>query len=106
MRKDIDGKNLQDGHIVAVRYAWNSYVGIVRNIHGLSMHEGAKRHWAMAKFHPIEEENGTYQILGHEDPDDNHFNPEVFDWFTSEQEEYNCPVRIRVYDNLEIPKAI
>lgn len=39
--KDMTGKFLELGHIVAVRYVWNSYVGIVR-MSGLCS-EGAKR---------------------------------------------------------------
>lgn len=94
------GRELKDGQIVAVRYVWNSYIGVIRSLRGLSLHEGAKRHWGFAPFHSIEPKH-TYQIIGHTDPENELFNPAVFDWFTSEDENYSCPVKIQVYDNIE-----
>lgn len=96
---DMFGSELKDGQIVFVRYVWNCYVGVVRNFRGLSLHEGAKRHWGFAPFHSIEQKN-TYQIIGHTDPESDQFNPVVFDWFTSEEEGYDCPVKIQVYNNV------
>ena len=29
--KDLTNKTIEPGHIVAVRYAWNSYVGVTAN---------------------------------------------------------------------------
>lgn len=93
---DIDGKEVELGHIVAVRYVWNSYVGIVR-IGGLSLHEGALRHCGAASFHSLEHDK-TYQILGHITPGHKDYNKDVITWHNSEHG--ICPIRIRVYDNI------
>ncbi len=92
---DIDGKELQSGHIVAVRYSYNSYVGVVRSGR-LSMHEGHKKNYGYAPYHDIKKQY-TYQILGHVDNEHRDFNQNAFDWFTKEQVELK--ERIRVYDN-------
>lgn len=94
--KDIDGKELKLGHIVAVRYSWNCYIGSV-SLNGLRS-TGAMR---FAFFSPHSIKNTyTYQILGHIKDNDPDFNQEVFDWFRSE--EGDCPIKIRVYDNVLI----
>lgn len=93
--KDMNGKPVEFGHILAVRYSWNSYVGVAR-FKGLCA-EGAKRH---AFFSPHSYlDTATYQILGHINTDHEDFVPSVLDWYMSEQENYSCPVKIRVYEN-------
>lgn len=92
---DMTGKKIQLGHIVAVRYVWNSYVGEI-TMCGLAA-TGAMKH-AFRSPHKIEPQF-TYQILGHVDPKHVDFNQEVFDWYRSEDEEYLCPVKVTVYDN-------
>lgn len=97
--KDMDGKKIDDGHLLVVRYAWNSYVGIMRNMCRLSLWEGAKRHAGAAPYHEFDPEY-TYQIIGHENPQHPDFNPLTFDWWTSEESDYNCPIKIRVYETV------
>lgn len=93
---DMDGKEINFGHIVAVRYVWNSYVGVAR-LKGLCS-EGAKRH---AFFSPHSyEDSATYQIIGHMDKNHQDFKQDVFNWFM--QEEGDCPVQIKVYDNMKV----
>lgn len=93
--KDMTGKFLELGHIVAVRYEWNSYVGVIR-MSGLCS-EGARRH-TFASPHSIN--HHTYQILGHIDSNHPDWNEDVWKWYNSE--DMTCPVRIRVYDNCKI----
>lgn len=90
-------KELEDGHICAVRYVWNSYVGEINFKRGGLCPTGAKRH-AFMGVHQIEQKN-TYQIIGHTDINHNDFNQDVFDWYNSETKGYKCPVDIHVYDN-------
>lgn len=97
--KDIFNKEMEIGHIVAVRYNWNSYVGVFRT-NGLSMRELAQKHWAMADCHPIELKN-THQILGHIDVNHSDFNKDVYEWAYSEDEKVKCPVDIHVYKTKE-----
>lgn len=98
MIKDIDNKTLEDGHIIAVRYVWNSYVGEVDNKVSLLRATGNFRH---AFFSPHEIENKhTHQILSHIDPTHSDFNQEVNDWYNNEEPKY-CPIKLRIYDNLE-----
>lgn len=96
--KDINGKELKLGHIVAVRYVWNSYVGIVR-IEGLSLWELANRFAGGAQHHRIDS-NATYQILGHIDENHNDFNKDILNWAKTE-EDIECPIKIRIYENQE-----
>lgn len=96
--QDMDGKIIGFGHIIAVRHVWNSYVGVAR-MKGLCA-EGAKRH-AFFSPHPYRDKE-TYQILGHMDKTHADYNEDVYKWFTKEKGE--CPVKIRIYDNMETVK--
>jgi hypothetical protein len=93
--KDIFNKEMEIGHIIAVRYVWNSYIGVLR-ADGLSMRELAQKHWAMAECHPIESKN-THQILGHVEANHKDFNQSVYDWAYSDDGNFKCPVEIFVY---------
>ncbi len=91
---DMTGKNIGFGHIVAVRYVWNSYVGVAR-FKGLCS-EGSER---FAFFSPHSyEDYATYQILGHADKDHKDYNEDVMNWY--KLEEGDCPIKIRVYENM------
>jgi len=92
--KDMTGKFLELGHIVAVRYIWNSYIGVIR-MSGMC-HEGAKRHYF---YSPHSLERHTYQIIGHMDKEDPDYNENVYNWYMTE--DIKCPIRITVYDNCE-----
>jgi hypothetical protein len=95
---DMTGKKIEFGHIVAVRYVCNSYVGIAR-MKGLCS-QGAKR---FAFFSPHSyEDYATYQILCHIDKDHKDFNEAVCNWYTSEEGE--CPIKIIVYNNLPVSR--
>ena len=96
--KDMTGKFLELGHIVAVRYVWNSYVGVIR-MSGMCS-EGAKRH---CFFSPHQLERHTYQVIGHVDKNHPDYNEDVYNWYYSET--MNCPIRIRVYDNVKIDET-
>jgi hypothetical protein len=90
---DIDKKEIQLGHILAVRYVWNSYAGIV-TIKGL--HVGGR-------YHQIEN-NATYQIIGHTDNSHPDYNKDVSEWinlYLTSKDYGECPVKIRVYENAE-----
>lgn len=88
------GEKLRDGHIVAVRYEWSSYVGEVVSLRGLCA-TGAIRH---AFFGPHQlRETTTYQIIGHTNKKDKDYNELVFKWYNSE--DGDCPIKITVYDN-------
>lgn len=59
--KDLDGRKIEYLHIVAVRYVWNSYVGVAHP-DGLHANSPMVEH---AFFSPHSYENyATYQILG------------------------------------------
>lgn len=92
---DNTGKQIEFGHILAVRYVWNSYIGVAR-IKGLCA-ESKSISKAFFSPHSYSDE-ATYQILGHVDESHNDFNKVVFDWYNSDDS--NCPVKITVYDNL------
>jgi len=100
--KDINDKLLELGHIVAVRYVWNSYVGVIKM--GGMYSIGAKR-FAFNSPHSIEDKH-TYQIIGHTEREHKDYNEDVYNWYISET--MNCPVKIGVYDidryKLEIRK--
>lgn len=98
--KDIDDRDIEFGHIVAVRYVWNSYVGEVK-LNGLCA-TGAKRH-AFFSPHQIEQKF-HYQILSHINPNHPDFNQEVNDWYLSEVDGFVCPIKIRIYDNFNEEK--
>lgn len=90
----FSGKPIRDGHLLAIRYNWNSYVGEVRRDWFYAT--GSLR---LAHFpHSIDGEAGAYQIIGHADKNDEDYNEEVFKWYNSE-DEYDCPVKIKIYDN-------
>ena len=96
--KDMKGKLLEIGHIVAVRYVWNSYVGVIR-MSGMCA-EGARRH-SFNSPHSLERH--TYQVLGHVDKYHPDYNQDVWDWYNSE--DIPCPIRITVYDNVKIDET-
>ena len=96
--KDMTGKFLELGHIVAVRYVWNSYVGVIR-MSGMC-HEGARRH-SFNSSHSLERH--TYQVIGHMDVNHPDYNEDVLKWYNSEN--MDCPIRIRVYDNVKIDET-
>jgi len=91
-----NNKILEDGHIVAVRYVWNSYVGEVNFKFGGLCSTGAKRH-AFFSPHTLKPEH-TYQIIGHINPNHIDYNKDVLDWYNSEDENCTCPVEITVYN--------
>lgn len=90
---DMNGKPLESGHIVAVRYAWSSYVGVIRGPQ-LSLFEGANRWKGFARYHALEP-GKTYQVLGHVDPKHPDYDYNIWFWWHSEEGE--CPVKIDVY---------
>lgn len=92
---DINNKKIENGHILAVRYAWNSYVGVVCDNNKLNLTKGAKRFQAFASQHSIEFKH-THQIIGSVDVTHPDYNAEVTAWFLSEVGD--CPVILRVYD--------
>lgn len=101
--QDMFGDQIHNGHICAVRYVWNSYVGVVRFIDfafRLSLHETSLRFAGVASTHPIESKN-TYQILGHIDPTHKDYNQDVIRWLYSEDGE--CPIKIEIYKDFNIP---
>lgn len=91
------GKPLENGHIVAVRYVWNSYVGEISiyrdNVQLYST--GAKRH-AFISPHTLKPKH-TYQIISHDNPLHEDYNKDVNDWYMSEQG--ICPIEITIYHN-------
>lgn len=91
---DLDGREIELGHVLAVRYAWNSYAGIVA-INGLSFKNSV--HGGFAEFHPLSK-TATYQILGHEDPEHKDYNKMVIKWLT--EKDHEPPIKIRVYENM------
>ena len=92
--KDNTSKQIDTNHIVAVRYVWNSYVGIA-TARGLTPGNGISRS-TVNTLHPWSD-TATYQIIGHLDPKHPDFNKEVFDWYNTP--EGNCPVKLTIYDN-------
>ena len=97
--KDMTGKFLELGHIVAVRCVWNSYVGVIR-MSGLS-HEGSERH-SFCSPHRLENKH-TYQIIGHVDSNHIDYNEDALKWYNSEN--IVCPITIRVYDNCKVDET-
>lgn len=91
---DMNGKQLQLGHIVAVRYCWNSYIGEV-TMRGLCA-TGSLRNAFFAP-HVIDHKN-TYQILSHKKESHPDYNSAVNQWYNSEDEDSQCPVKIRIYE--------
>lgn len=89
------GKPIETGHIVAVRYVWNSYIGEVRD-RGLCS-TGACRH-AFFSPHTLKKTT-TYQIIGHTNKEHIDYNEDVFNWYKSETGD--CPIKITVYDNCD-----
>lgn len=94
---DMDGNKIEFGHILAVRYSWNSYVGVAR-CKGLCA-ESKDIDKAFFSAHKYSD-NATYQIIGHVDKTHNDYNENVHNWYFSENSG-NIPVKLRVYDNLE-----
>lgn len=94
--KDMTGKTIEVGHIVAVRYVWNSYVGEI-GINGL--HATGCKDLAFNSPHTLKS-TSTHQILGHTDPAHPDYNAEIHNWYAWIGGE--CPIRITVYDNVEL----
>lgn len=94
--KDMDGKRIEFGHIVAVRYVWNSYVGVAR-IKGLCA-ESPSIHRAFFSPHSYSD-IATYQILGHMNKDHADYNVDVFNWYKADDGE--CPIKIKIYNTME-----
>lgn len=97
----MTGKKIEAGHIVAVRYGWNSYVGVMTQFRGLQLAGAASRFAGAAPYHSINPE-ATYQVLAHTSPNHPDYDYEVNKWYYSEDGE--CPVNIRVYENYEAIK--
>lgn len=90
--KDLDGRVLELGHIVGVRYVWNSYVGEV-TMKGLSA-TGSIEH---AFFGPHSfNDDATYQVFGHTNENHPNFNLDVLKWY-KDNIPSKCPVEIRLY---------
>lgn len=104
--KDMTGKEIQTGHLVAVRYSWNSYLGIAKTRGLVADGRGGLRH---AFFSPHQyDTEATYQIIGHEDEKHPDFNRDVWNWYTTEnkiEDESRCPVKITIYDNMAWPHS-
>jgi hypothetical protein len=96
--KDIDGKQLELGHIVIVRYVWNTYVGQIKR-EGLCP-TGAIRH-AFLSPHAIQS-TATYQVISHIDMNHRDYNAEASNWYYSEKGE--CPVEIKLWDKSKTVK--
>lgn len=90
---DIDGRRIELGHILAVRYVWNSYVGEV-TLRGLFVGH---------TYHLLRGDGAHYQIIGHADEAHPDYRKDVSDWLAKYYSgNYpECPVRIRVYENVE-----
>lgn len=99
---DMDGRKIEVGHIVAVRYVWNSYVGEI-TMRGLSA-TGSLRH-AFFSPHKLKHKN-TYQILSHKKESHPDFNKEVNEWYKSEDENLQCPIKIRIYETKDWLDAV
>lgn len=96
--QDMNGKFMEIGHIVAVRYVWNSYVGVI-GLNGL-LSTGALRH---AFFSPHElKRTATYQIIGHRDESHKDYNKAVYDWYYDEKNTSDCPVELNIYKNVDV----
>lgn len=93
----MDNKELEFGHIVCVRYSWNTYVGEVRP-EGLCA-TGALQ-YAFFSPHAFNR-SATYQILGHVDQSHPDYKDYILDWYKSEKER-RCPINIRVWDNVQL----
>lgn len=94
---DINGKEINSGHIVAVRYVWNSYVGVARE-RGLCA-ESPDIDYAFASPHAWGK-SATYQILGHTDKSHPDYNNDVYLWYYHGYSKDDCPVDIRIYENM------
>lgn len=93
---DIDGREIELGHIVAVRYVWNSYVGVAR-LKGLCAESPSIQR---AFFSPHSyDDTATYQILGHMDKKHKDYNQDVLNWYFADNGE--CPIKIRIYESLQ-----
>jgi hypothetical protein len=91
--QDIDGRKIEQGHILAVRYVWNSYAGEV-TMKGL---------YVGGRYHDLDDK-AHYQIIGHTNKDHEDYRKDVYDWlqkYYSGKKHPECPVKIRVYDNME-----
>lgn len=90
---DIDGKKIQLGHIVVVRYIWNSYAGEV-TVKGL---------YVGGRYHQMKD-TAHYQIIGHSDKDHKDYREDVSLWLNSyyQNENQECPVKIRVYEDATV----
>lgn len=96
--KDLTNKTIENGHILAVRYAWNSYVGVVAdgvNKKALVLTKGANRFRGAAPYHDLTG-NNIYQIVGHVDVTHKDYIEKTAKWFLSEKG--NSPFVLRVYD--------
>jgi hypothetical protein len=94
-RDDMFGKPIYEGHIVAVRYAWNSYAAPIFFFgHGFKLMVTTS-----PNGHSIEG-NATYQIIGHWDEGHPDYNAEVKQWIINKHKG-DCPVKIHVYDNVK-----
>ena len=93
---DINGKQLELGHIVAVRYVWNSYAGEIT----------PKGLYVGGRYHDISN-TSTYQIIGHANEAHADYNKTVLKWL---KKYYNggkypeCPVTLNIYENIQ-PKV-
>ena len=104
-KKDMDGTDIREGHIIAVRYVWNSYVGVIRYVQSgfkLSLHE-SKEHGGFAPFHDIDNK-GTYQVLGHIEESDSDYSEIILKWFKNGNGK--CPVHIKIYETEDWLKAV
>ncbi|MFD2921991.1 hypothetical protein ACFS6H_19885 [Terrimonas rubra] len=95
---DMNQKLLEKGHIVVVRYSWNSYVGEIGN---KGLHATGAERFAFFGPHPLRQEH-TYQILGHISESHPDYNKKVLEWYNSESDDFKCPIKITVYDNVKI----
>lgn len=92
--KDMDGKDIEFGHILAVRYVWNSYIGVAKPKGLCAISPDIDK--AFNSGHKFSN-TATYQILGHMKEDHKDYRKDVYDWYMTSGT--TCPIKIRVYDN-------
>lgn len=94
----MNGSVIESGHIVAVRYVWNSYVGVARP-RGLCA-ESPDINFAFFSPHSWNQA-ATYQIVGHSEKSHPDYNHDVYLWYYHGYSPDQCPVKLKIYDSLQ-----
>ncbi len=92
--KDVNGKEIETGHILAVRYVWNSYVGVAKQS-GLCA-ESPDIKFAFFSPHSWDK-SATYQIIGHDDKNHPDYNNDVYLWYYHGYSPDECPATLIIY---------